>query len=58
MWIFIIREKIFKILSNFIDKVLKWLNYMDIIFPKSLLHYFMHLQFKFDVYSKKSISDT
>jgi hypothetical protein len=40
------------------DKVLKWLNYINIIFPQILLHYFMNLQFKFDVYDKNSLSDT
>jgi hypothetical protein len=27
--------------------------YMNIYFPQTLLHYFMPLQFKFDVYGKK-----
>jgi hypothetical protein len=31
---------------------------MNTIFPQTLLHYFMHLQFKFDEYGKNSLSDT
>jgi hypothetical protein len=29
---------------------------MNMIFPQILLHYFMHLQFKFDIYVKISLS--
>jgi hypothetical protein len=29
---------------------------MNMIFPQTLLHYFMHLQFKFDIYVKISLS--
>jgi hypothetical protein len=32
--------------------------YMNMIFPQTLLHYFMHLQFKFDVYDNNSLTDT
>jgi hypothetical protein len=31
---------------------------MNIIFPQTLFHYFMHLQLKIDVYGKTSLSDT
>jgi hypothetical protein len=30
---------------------------MNIIFPRTLLYYFMHLQFKFDFYEKNSLND-
>jgi hypothetical protein len=48
----------FKISSNLMSKVLKMIQLHDMIFPQTLLHYFMDLQFQFDIYDKKSLSDT
>jgi hypothetical protein len=48
----------FKISSNFMDKVLKMIQLHEYHFPQSLLHNFMHLKFKFDIYGKKILSDT
>jgi hypothetical protein len=31
---------------------------MNMIFPQTLLYYFMHLRFKFDIYDKNFLSDT
>jgi hypothetical protein len=39
------------------DKVLKMIKLHEYHFPQTLLHYFMHLQFKVDVYVKNSLSD-
>jgi hypothetical protein len=36
----------------------RMVNNMNMIFPHTLLHYFMQLQFKFDIYDKKYLSDT
>jgi hypothetical protein len=40
------------------DKVLKIIQSQEYHFPQILLHYSMYLQFKFDVYGKKILSDT
>jgi hypothetical protein len=36
------------------DNVLKMIQLHEYHFPQILLHYFIHLRFKFDVYGKNS----
>jgi hypothetical protein len=40
------------------DNVFKMIQLHEYDFPQTLLHYFMYLQFKFDVCGKNSLSDT
>jgi hypothetical protein len=58
MWTFILRDKMFKITTNLMCKVLKRTQLHEYHFSQTLLHYFMHLQFKFDVYDNDSLCDT
>jgi hypothetical protein len=45
-------NNMFKISSNFMNKLLKMIQLHEYDFPQTLLHYFMDLQFKFDIYEK------
>jgi phosphate starvation-inducible membrane PsiE len=44
--------------TNLMRKVLKRTQLHEYYFLQTLLHYFMHLQFKFYVYGNNSLSDT
>jgi hypothetical protein len=51
-------NKLFKISSNLMDKVLKMIKLLECHFPQILLHYFLHFGFKLDMYDKNSLSET
>jgi hypothetical protein len=51
-------NKMIKVSSNFMDKVLKLIKLDEYHFPTYFTSFFMHLQFKFDLYRKNSLSDT